>query len=77
MKTASKGKHWESQKQRKRDTQSGETKKETTIKRNGRLPTKRAKWERDNLWDIEFKKNGDKDAQGTSRKLQRTEWEIQ
>ena len=43
IKTAGKVKHWESQKRTKRVTQNGETKKEPTIKRNGRFPSKRAK----------------------------------
>ena len=56
----------------------GTEKKEPAIKKNGRLPTKRAKWN-GGKQTIRYRieNNGYKDAQGTHRQLQRTEWELQ
>ena len=55
----------------------GRQKKEHTIKRNGRLPTKRAKQNGgDQTIRYRIQINGYKDAQGTHRQLQGTDQEL-
>ena len=45
---------------------------------NGKLPTKKAKWNGGNQTiRYRIQNNGYKDAQGTHRQLQGTEWELQ
>ena len=65
------------QKQTKRVTLNGETKKETPIKKNGGIHKNIAESKWGKLSGIEFLKNGYKDAQGTQGQLQETEWELQ
>ena len=62
----------------KRVTENGETKKELTFERNGRIPSKWAKWNRGKQTiRHRIQKNAYKDAQWTLWKLEENEWELQ